>query len=48
MTLDLQRGLTIALVLLAVVYLSRRSWRHWRAISGARRTSGCGPGCGCG
>ncbi len=45
-----QRWLTIAILLAATLYLSRRGWRSWRAASRARRDSGggCGTGCGCG
>ena len=43
-----QRGLAIALVLLAVAYLAWRGWRMWRVAAALRRSTGCGPNCGCG
>ena len=44
----LQRGIALALVGAAVAYLSWRGWRTWRIAAANRRSSGCGPGCGCG
>ena len=44
----IQRGLAIALVFLAVAYLVWRGWRMWRVASALRRSTGCGPNCGCG
>jgi hypothetical protein len=44
----MQSALALALVLGAAVYLG---WSGWRAIARAaraRRSEGCGPGCGCG
>ena len=48
MTTAVQRWLAAALVLAAVGYLLWRGWRTWRAASAARRSTGCGPDCGCG
>jgi hypothetical protein len=42
-----QRGLAFVVVLIAVAYLAGRAWRQWRSASAARRSPGCGPGCGC-
>ena len=48
MTPDVQRGLAIALVLVAAIYLARRSWRHRRNATSEPGSGSCGPGCGCG
>ena len=48
MTTDVQRWLAAAVVLSAVGYLLWRGWRTWRAASAVRRSTGCGPDCGCG
>ena len=44
MTPLVQTMIVVAIVLVAAVYLGARARRSWKA---ARRTSGCGPGCGC-
>jgi threonine/homoserine/homoserine lactone efflux protein len=48
MTPLVQRGLAVALVVVAVAYLAWRGWRMWRTAASMRRSAGCGPGCGCG
>ena len=44
MTPLVQSVIVITIVLAAAVYLGARARRSWKA---ARRSSGCGPGCGC-
>lgn len=45
MTPDVQRWIAAALVVAALAYLAARAWRK---VMAARRTRGCGSGCGCG
>jgi hypothetical protein len=40
------QGWAVGVILLvALAFLARRAWRQ---VAEARRTRGCGPGCGCG
>ena len=44
MTPEVQRWIAGALVIAALAYVAMRAWRQ---VVAARKTRGCGPGCGC-